>query len=74
MRRSITGITNTMLSSSLREMEADGLVSRTQYNEMPLRVEYRLTDKAATLIPILLELKRWEKSTCRFRLPKSDNF
>ena len=59
MRRSITGITNTMLSSSLREMEADGLVSRTQYNEMPLRVEYRLTDKAATLIPILLELKRW---------------
>lgn len=59
MRRSITGITNTMLSSSLREMEADGLVSRTQYNEMPLRVEYRLTNKAATLIPILLELKRW---------------
>ena len=40
-------------------MEADGLVERHLYDEMPVRVEYTLTEKAKTLIPILLELKRW---------------
>lgn len=59
MRREISGITNTMLSLSLREMESDGLINRRQYDEMPVRVEYTLTDKAKTIIPILLELKRW---------------
>ena len=59
MRRTIYGITNTMLASSLKEMEADGLVERHLYDEMPVRVEYTLTEKAKTLIPILLELKRW---------------
>ena len=48
-----------MLASSLKEMEADGLIERHLYDEMPVRVEYTLTDKAKTLIPILLELKRW---------------
>ena len=35
------------------------MVLRTQYDEMPVRVEYRLTDKARSIIPILLELKKW---------------
>ncbi len=59
MRRQIYGITNTMLAQSLKEMEADGLVVRHQYMEMPVRVEYTLTDKAKSMIPILLELKAW---------------
>ena len=59
LRRSVFGITNTMLAQSLKELEADGLVSRMQYDEMPVRVEYSLTDKAKSMIPILLELKRW---------------
>ena len=59
MRRDIFGITNTMLASSLKELESDGLIARIQYNEMPVRVEYMLTDKAGSMIPILLELKRW---------------
>ena len=59
MKRTIYGITNTMLASSLKEMEADGLVERHLYDEMPVRVEYTLTEKAKTLIPILLELKQW---------------
>ena len=41
------------------ELPASVLVLRTQYDEMPVRVEYSLTDKAKTIIPILLELKRW---------------
>ncbi|MBQ6733657.1 MAG: winged helix-turn-helix transcriptional regulator, partial [Lachnospiraceae bacterium] len=59
LRRSIVGITNTMLANSLKEMESDGFVNRKQYDEMPVRVEYTLTKKAKSIIPILLELKRW---------------
>ena len=59
LRRSIVGITNTMLANSLKEMESDGFVNRRQYDEMPVRVEYTLTKKAKSIIPILLELKRW---------------
>ncbi len=59
LRRAVYGITNTMLANSLKDMENDGLVLRKQYDEMPVRVEYSLTDKAKSLIPILLELKKW---------------
>ena len=62
LRRSIYGITNTMLAQSLKDMESDGLVIRKQYDEMPVRVEYSLSEKAKSLIPILLELKRWGAS------------
>ena len=55
----IFGITNTMLAHSLKEMEDDGLVDRKQYMEMPVRVEYTLTKKAESIVPILLELKKW---------------
>ena len=59
LRRSVFGITNTMLAQSLKELETDGLVARVQYDEMPVRVEYSLTKRAKTLIPILLEMKKW---------------
>ncbi|SFK85470.1 transcriptional regulator, HxlR family [Lachnospiraceae bacterium KH1T2] len=59
IRRAVYGITNTMLANSLKEMERDGMVERKQYMEMPVRVEYSLTDKAKSIVPILLELKRW---------------
>ena len=59
LKRSIYGITNTMLSNSLKEMEAAGMVERKQYDEMPVRVEYSLTEKAKSIIPIVLELKKW---------------
>ena len=59
LRRAVHGITNTMLANSLKELEADGLVERKQYDEMPVRVEYNLTPIAKSLIPILLKLKKW---------------
>lgn len=59
LRKRIFGITNTMLANSLKEMEEAGLVERKQYMEMPVRVEYSLTKKAESIVPILLELKRW---------------
>lgn len=57
--RAIPGITGTMLTSSLRELEADGLVRRVQYNEIPPRVEYSLTDKGQDLLPVFYEMMRW---------------
>jgi DNA-binding HxlR family transcriptional regulator len=39
-----------MLAQSLKELEQDGLVDRKQYDQMPVRVEYRLNDKAKSLI------------------------
>lgn len=59
LKRKIRGITNTMLASSLKELEDDGLISRTQYQEMPLRVEYRLTERCNDLMPILNQLAFW---------------
>ena len=58
--RRITGISNTMLSKSLRELEEAELVKRYEYLEIPVRVEYALTEKAVRLGPILQDLIRWE--------------
>jgi len=59
LKRRMNGISNTMLAKSLKEMEDDGLVTRTEYMEVPIRVEYAITDKAKKLGPILLELAKW---------------
>ena len=57
--KNIRGISNTMLSKTLKEMEDDGLVERAEYLEVPVRVEYDLTEKARQLQPILDDLIRW---------------
>ncbi|MBC2418966.1 helix-turn-helix transcriptional regulator [Clostridium beijerinckii] len=59
LKRDVSGITNTMLANSLRELENDELIIRNQYNEMPVRVEYALTDKGRNLLPLLYELTIW---------------
>lgn len=59
LKRKIKGITNTMLASSLKELEKDGLICRRQYDEMPVRVEYSLNDNCNELIPILNQLALW---------------
>ncbi|MBR4203876.1 MAG: helix-turn-helix transcriptional regulator [Clostridia bacterium] len=57
-----TGITNTMLAASLKELEADGIVTRTQYAEIPPRVEYALTEHGRELWPILHRLAHWAEN------------
>lgn len=59
LKRAIPGITQHMLTTQLRELEADGIVSRTVYAEVPPRVEYALTEYAATLEPVLRALAAW---------------
>ena len=53
------GISNTMLSKTLKELEDNGLIERSEYLEVPIRVEYDLTAKARRLQPILTDLIRW---------------
>lgn len=57
--RNIEGMSNTMLSHSLKELERDQLVQRTEYLEVPIRVVYDLSDKARRLQPILEKLILW---------------
>jgi len=59
IKRKLTGITGMMLSQSLKDLETEGLVRRKQYNEVPPRVEYTLTEKGDNLVPLLLELAKW---------------
>ena len=63
LKRKINGISNTMLAKSLQELEVDGLVRRTEYLEVPVRVEYNATDKAKELSPILIQLAQWAVKT-----------
>ncbi|MCM3173332.1 helix-turn-helix domain-containing protein [Paenibacillus sp. MER 99-2] len=59
MKRQLGGITFKTLSSQLKELEADGMVQRKEYPQVPPKVEYSLTDKAKTLLPVLEQLCDW---------------
>ncbi len=59
LQKSLPNITKSMLSTALKELEDNGLVKRVQYNEIPPRVEYSLTDKGRGLFPIFYDLYRW---------------
>lgn len=59
LRRSVTGISQKVLTAQLREMEADGLLTRTVYAEVPPRVEYALTELGQSLRPILDAMWVW---------------
>jgi DNA-binding HxlR family transcriptional regulator len=79
LRKAIPGITQHMLTAQLRELEMDGLVSRTVFAEVPPRVEYEITSKARGLGPTMEALTDWwneygrsvpVKTTSRGRKPK----
>ncbi|WP_214859056.1 helix-turn-helix domain-containing protein [Exiguobacterium sp. s191] len=59
LQRMIGKITYRTLSSTLKEMESDGLVHRKEYPQIPPKVEYSLTEKGKTLWPIIQEMCQW---------------
>lgn len=59
LKRSVKGITQSMLTQQLRELEDDGLISRKIYAEIPPRVEYTLTEFGLTLSPIMQAMAKW---------------
>lgn len=54
-------LTQKMLAQQLKELESDGLVNRKSYNQVPPKVEYSLTERGATLMPILDQMCSWGK-------------
>lgn len=59
IRRLIPAVTQRMLTTQLRELEADGLVTRTVYAQVPPRVEYSLSELGRSLEPVLMAMKAW---------------
>lgn len=59
LRREMSNITDAVLSSTLKELIEDGIVDRKQYDEIPPRVEYSLTYKGESVVPILQSICRW---------------
>lgn len=59
LQRSLTGISQKVLTESLRSMEVDGLIVRTVYAEVPPRVEYSLSELGETMRPILDAMEKW---------------
>lgn len=59
IRRRLTTVTQRMLTNQLRELEADGLVIRKVYAQVPPRVEYSLSERGRSLQPVITALKTW---------------
>ncbi|WP_222984854.1 winged helix-turn-helix transcriptional regulator [Flagellimonas meishanensis] len=59
LKKYVYGISNKVLSQRLKVLEADGYISREAFNEVPVRVEYSLTDFGQTYVEKLLELTEW---------------
>lgn len=59
LRKEMTNITDAVLASTLKELIADNIVERHSYDEIPPRVEYSLTEKGKSVVPILQSICKW---------------
>ncbi len=64
LKKNIDGITHKMLSSQLKELESKKVVLRTEYPQIPPKVEYSLTEKGRSLIPIIISMCDWGEHNC----------
>ncbi len=62
LRKSLDGVSQKVLTDSLRQLESDGIILRTVYPEVPPRVEYSLTELGESMRPILSAMENWGKS------------
>ncbi|MEL7670471.1 helix-turn-helix domain-containing protein [Methanobacterium sp.] len=68
INRELSAITQRMLTKQLRELERDDLVNRKVYAEVPPKVEYSLTAKGKSVIPILKSLCDWGEEYCKSKI------
>ena len=59
IKRAIPDITHKMLSAQLKELEHDGIILRKEYQQVPPKVEYSLSEKGKSLMPVLEEMCKW---------------
>lgn len=62
LKRDLTGISQKVLTDSLRSMEADGIITRTVYPEVPPRVEYALSELGESMRPVIRSMEEWGKA------------
>lgn len=62
LRRRVRGVSQKMLTQTLRSLERDGLVSRTVFPTVPVTVEYALTAEGSTLVPVLAAIRDWAEA------------
>lgn len=74
IKRSIGDISERMLSLSLQNLCADGLISRTVFGEVPPRVDYALTDLGKSLMPYVLELVNWAEEHATMVFEHRENY
>jgi DNA-binding HxlR family transcriptional regulator len=67
LRKKMQYITQSTLTTQLKELERDGILLRTAYAESPPRVEYKLTELGKTLIPIMDALCDWGNNYCQMK-------
>jgi DNA-binding HxlR family transcriptional regulator len=65
LHRVVPGVTQKVLTQQLRELEADGVVSRKVFAEVPPKVEYSLTDRGRSLKPVIDAMCKWGKGKDR---------
>lgn len=63
LREQAPGLTDRMLAVRLRSLEEAGIVTRRQYEEIPLRVEYALTARGRSLGPVIAAMERWGRTS-----------
>lgn len=63
--RMIPDISTRVLSGTLKTLEADGLISRKVYAQVPPKVEYTLTDSGRSLIPLIMQLTAWAQTNMK---------
>jgi len=73
LKRKVKGITNMMLTKSLKELEEHNLIVRTQYETIPPKVEYALTERGKALLPALNELSLWGEEQIKLDKSKSNS-
>ncbi len=59
LKKAMPSITNSMLTSTLRDLEKLEIIHREQFNEIPPHVEYSLTEKGKGLLPVFVEISKW---------------
>ena len=62
LKRDLAGISQKVLTDSLRSMEADGIITRTVYPEVPPRVEYALSELGESMRPVIRSMEEWGKA------------
>ncbi len=74
LARTVAGVSQKMLTQTLRTLERDGLVTRSITPTVPVRVDYELTDLGQSLVPVLQQLKQWSETHIEQVLAARESF